>query len=128
MVFLPKSKNFFFFFANCFLGLGSVFSGMHYRHSLKITQIKQSLILSIFGWGFSLMIFSQSINFYFSLSMCGVVGFFLMRSFLIMNNTIQFLVENQLRARVLSLYTMTFLGTVPLGSLLFGTLTFSLFG
>lgn len=52
-----------------------------------------------------------------------LVGYFLMAIFPRINATIQATVQDSMRGRVLSLYTMTFLGAVPLGSVLFGWLT-----
>jgi MFS family permease len=51
-----------------------------------------------------------------SLSLFGL-AFFLMGIFPAINNSIQQQVHDRLRGRVLSLYTMTFLGTAPIGAL-----------
>ena len=39
------------------------------------------------------------------------------------NTTIQHLVNDHMRGRVMSMYTMTFLGTMPIGSLAIGWLS-----
>lgn len=70
----------------------------------------------------SLIAFALSRNFYLSLGLLVFVGF----GFIIQNTTsntlVQMLVPDQLRGRVMSVYTLMFMGTMPFGSLLAGTL------
>ena len=70
----------------------------------------------------SLIAFALSRNFYLSLVILVFVGF----GFIIQNTTsntlVQMLVPDQLRGRVMSVYTLMFMGAMPFGSLLAGTL------
>jgi predicted MFS family arabinose efflux permease len=70
----------------------------------------------------SLIAFALSRNFYLSLGILVFVGF----GFIIQNTTsntlVQMLVPDQLRGRVMSVYTLMFMGAMPFGSLLAGTL------
>jgi MFS family permease len=70
----------------------------------------------------ALIAFALSRNFYLSLAILVVVGF----GFIIQNTTsntlVQALVPDHLRGRVMSVYSMMFLGTMPIGSLMAGSL------
>lgn len=55
-----------------------------------------------------------------------MIGYFMMGIFPVMNNTIQQAVNDQMRGRVMSLYTMTYLGAMPVGSLVVGQLAHTL--
>jgi MFS family permease len=70
----------------------------------------------------ALIAFALSRNFYLSMAILVVVGF----GFIIQNTTgntlVQSLVPDQLRGRVMSVYSLMFFGAMPIGSLLAGTL------
>ena len=70
----------------------------------------------------ALIAFALSRNFYLSLVILVFVGF----GFIIQNTTgntlVQMLVPDQFRGRVMSVYTLMFMGAMPFGSLLAGTL------
>jgi len=70
----------------------------------------------------ALIAFALSRNFYLSLAILVFVGF----GFIIQNTTgntlVQMLVPDQLRGRVMSVYSLMFMGAMPFGSLLAGTL------
>lgn len=53
----------------------------------------------------------------------GLAGYFMMGVFPAINSAIQLAIDDRYRGRVLALYTMTFLGTAPLASLLEGFLS-----
>src|SRR5256885_868727 len=62
--------------------------------------------------------FSQSRVLWLSLLLLPVVGGGMMVETAATNNILQTIVEEQMRGRVMSFYTMAFLGTAPLGSLI----------
>lgn len=70
----------------------------------------------------ALIAFAFSRNYHVSLGILVIVGF----GFIIQNTTgntlVQWLVPDHLRGRVMSVYSLTFFGTMPFGSLLAGTL------
>ena len=76
--------------------------------------------MAVFGGG--LVAFSQSRSLWLSLLLLPLVGAGFMVSLAASNTVVQTLVEEQLRGRVMAFYTMAFLGTAPLGSLLAGLL------
>lgn len=69
-----------------------------------------------------LMFFSWSTNFWFSLALMPFIGFGQMVQFAAGNTLLQTLTDEDKRGRVMSFYTMTFMGFFPLGSLGLGAL------
>jgi len=64
----------------------------------------------------SLILFTLTSNFFIALVFLFFAGFGLLLTFPTINSTIQHLVEDRYRGRVLSLYTITFLGFFPIGN------------
>jgi MFS family permease len=74
----------------------------------------------VFGAG--LVAFSFSRSLWLSLLILPVIGAGFMISLAAANTIVQTITEEHLRGRVMAFYTMAFLGTAPLGSLLAGVL------
>ena len=74
------------------------------------------------GFGFTMLAFSYSRNFWFSCLLMLPAGFCMMIQMAATNTLVQSLVPDQLRGRVMAIYSMTFMGLSPFGSLLAGTL------
>jgi MFS family permease len=72
--------------------------------------------------GVGLVLFSLSRLFWLSMGLMVLIGFGMMVQFVASNILLQTLVDEDKRGRVMSLYTMSFLGMSPLGSLLAGWL------
>jgi MFS family permease len=70
----------------------------------------------------SLIIFSFSRNFYLACAALALAGFGLVRFLSVANGSIQLKTPDELRGRVMSVYTLVFLGTAPLGNTLMGAL------
>lgn len=105
-------------------GVGAVFGGMTAsRKRAGPDEIWKKLLSDLFLLGVSYIVLGYSHWIYLSIAASAAFGFFLMGSFPIVNTTIQSLVEDSLRGRVISLYTMSFLGTSPIGALAVGALT-----
>ena len=75
----------------------------------------------LFGAG--LITFALIHNFYLALPCLAIAGFGFMVQMASSNTLIQTIVDDEKRGRVMSFYTMAFLGTVPLGSLIAGWLS-----
>ncbi|MBI3542973.1 MAG: MFS transporter [Deltaproteobacteria bacterium] len=104
------------------LGLGAVTAAMLFHGSDDHQQIKRKLIADVIFWGLALLTLGLSKNLWLSLGAMFTIGYFMMSVFPAMNNAIQHMVDDSMRGRVMSLYTMTFLGTMPLGCLAMGWL------
>lgn len=74
------------------------------------------------GFGGSLILFSFSTDFTLCLALAPFIGFGMMVSFAVSNTLLQSLVSDEMRGRLMSLFTMTFMGAAPFGSLLLGNL------
>jgi MFS family permease len=72
--------------------------------------------------GTGLIAFSFSRDLWLSLVLMGVTGFGMMQSYTASNTLIQNLVEDDKRGRVMSYWTMAYMGASPFGSLLAGGL------
>lgn len=75
-----------------------------------------------FGFGLGLLAFSQSRSFWLSGLLLVPTGFAMMVQMASSNTLLQLLVPDALRGRVMSLYSMMFMGMAPLGALLAGAL------
>jgi MFS family permease len=72
--------------------------------------------------GIGLAGLSFSSNLYISMALIFLTGYGLLIFFTSSNTLIQNLVEEKMRGRVMSIYTMSFMGTMPFGSILAGYL------
>jgi MFS family permease len=70
----------------------------------------------------SIITFSFSRYFWLSVALLLPAGFSMMLQMACSNTLIQSMVPNQLRGRVMSLYSMMFMGMAPIGALLGGSL------
>ena len=75
-----------------------------------------------FGFGLGLVGFSLSRTFWLSGALLVPTGFAMMVQMAASNTLLQMMVPDALRGRVMSLYSMMFMGMAPLGSLLAGSL------
>ncbi|MFN2238358.1 MAG: MFS transporter [Thermoanaerobaculia bacterium] len=74
------------------------------------------------GFGLALVLFSFSRSFVLSVILLVPVGFSMIVSMASSNTLIQSMVPDQMRGRVMAVYSMVFMGGAPLGALLAGTL------
>ncbi|WP_448510413.1 MFS transporter [Immundisolibacter sp.] len=75
-----------------------------------------------FGFGLGLVGFSVSRSFWLSGALLVPTGFAMMVQMASSNTLLQMMVPDALRGRVMSLYSMMFMGMAPIGSLLAGSL------
>ena len=81
---------------------------------------------SAMGFGAALMAFSLSRSFELSVLIMLPVGFTLMVEMASSNTLIQMMIPDALRGRVMSVYSMSFMGMAPIGALIGGTLAHKL--
>jgi len=74
------------------------------------------------GFGLSLICFSFSHSFWLSAGLLVPVGFFMMVQMAASNTLIQAMSPDELRGRVMAVYSMMFMGVAPFGALLAGAL------
>jgi MFS family permease len=74
------------------------------------------------GFGASIILFAFSRNFWLSVALLLPAGFSMMLQMACSNTLIQTMVPDQLRGRVMALYSMMFMGMAPFGALFGGAL------
>lgn len=104
------------------IGAGALI-GAFYLASLKgISTIPRIVFISACMFSAGLMTFAISSNFWFSLIMLLITGFGMVVEFAASNTLLQTMVDDHMRGRVVALYSMSFMGITPLGSLALGTI------
>jgi len=103
-------------------GVGSIIAaaGLAARKSVRGLYRVIPTVAAVFGGG--LIGFSFSRYYWLSLVLMGVTGFGMMQFAAASNTVIQTIVEDDKRGRVMSYYTMAYMGASPFGSLLAGSL------
>lgn len=82
----------------------------------------QWLVWANIGFPIALAAFAYNSNFYVALGLAYLLGVGFMLQFTLINTLLQTRVADQMRGRVLSLYTITFFGFAPFGNLAIGLL------
>jgi MFS family permease len=103
-------------------GLGALAGALYLASRNSVLGLGKAMVLSTIAFGIGLMAFSQSRVIWLSLVLLPIVGGGMMVETASTNTILQTIVEERMRGRVMSFYTMAFLGTAPLGSLLAGVL------
>jgi MFS family permease len=78
--------------------------------------------ISAVSFGISLIAFSFSRSLWVSALLLVPAGFFMMVEMAASNTLIQSMIPNRLRGRVMSVYSMMFMGMAPVGALIAGAL------
>jgi len=104
------------------VGVGAVISAVSLALRKSVLGLGRMLPLSAGAFGVGLILFGFSRHLWLSLPLMLVCGFGLMQQMAASNTIIQTIVEENKRGRVMSYYTMSFVGMAPFGSLLAGTL------
>jgi MFS family permease len=104
------------------VGFGAMFGALALAMRHELRGLGKVVAYAATGLGASLVLFSSSHWFWVSFMILIVSGFTMMMQFTATNTLIQSMVPDQLRGRVMSLYSMMFLGMSPFGSLLAGAL------
>ncbi|AXC14471.1 transporter, putative [Acidisarcina polymorpha] len=103
-------------------GVGALVSAISLALRKSVRGLTTMIQLSAALFGAGLILFGLSRNLIVSLLLMLVVGFGMMQGLAASNTVIQTLVPEDKRGRVMSYYTMAFVGMAPFGSLLAGAL------
>lgn len=103
-------------------GVGALIAGISLSLRKSIRGLGQRIAIAPALMGIGLIVFALSQVLWLSTLMMVLVGFGFLSQFASSNTIIQTVVEDDKRGRVMSLYIMAFMGMVPLGSLLAGSL------
>jgi MFS family permease len=103
-------------------GVGAVFGGIYLITKKTVIGLGKLIILGPAILGIGLIVFSLSRLLPLSLLAMLLIGLGLLLQIAASNTVLQTIVDDSKRGRVMSLYTMSFLGITPFGNLLGGTL------
>jgi len=103
-------------------GLGALGGALHLAARKTVLGLGRTIVLSTGAFGIALIGFALSNLLWLSLILMLVAGFGMMVEMAASNTILQTIVDENKRGRVMSFYTMSFLGMAPLGSLFAGTL------
>jgi MFS family permease len=101
-------------------GLGALVGAFYLASRRTVLGLGRVIAAATAAFGAGLVAFSFSRQLWLSLLVLPVVGGGMMVEMASTNTILQTIVEDEMRGRVMSFYTMAFLGTAPLGSLLAG--------
>ena len=103
-------------------GVGALGGTLYLASRRSVLGLGRAMAVATVAFGVGLIAFGLSRTLWLSLAVLPVVGAGFMIEMASTNTILQTLVEERLRGRVMSFYTMAFLGTAPIGSLLAGVL------
>jgi len=101
-------------------GLGALAGALYLASRSSVLGLGRAMVVATIAFGVGLVAFSLSHVIWLSLLLLPVVGGGMMVETASTNTILQTIVDERMRGRVMSFYTMAFLGTAPLGSLLAG--------
>jgi MFS family permease len=101
-------------------GVGALFGALTLASRTGVKGLGRLTAWSCAGFGIGLVLFSFSRWFWLSTLLLLPIGYSVMLQMASTNTLIQTMVPDQLRGRVMALYSMMFMGMAPLGALLGG--------
>lgn len=101
-------------------GMGALAGALTLAARTGVSGLGKWVAMATAGFGIALILFSQSHWFLLSAVLLLPVGFCMMLQMSSSNTLIQSMVPDQLRGRVMAVYSMMFMGMAPIGSLLAG--------
>jgi len=104
------------------VGVGSLISALSLVMRRSVRGLGKMIPIAATAFGVGLICFGLSTNLWLSMALLLLAGFGMMQGLTASNTIIQTLADEKMRGRVMSYYTMAFVGMAPFGSLLAGTL------
>lgn len=102
-------------------GLGALTGALYLASRKSVHGLEKIVPLASFIFGSGLILFSFSRFFALSMALMVIVGLGMMLNMATSNTILQTIVDDDKRGRVMSFYTMAFMGMAPLGSLMAGS-------
>jgi MFS family permease len=103
-------------------GVGALLAALTLASRTGVRGLGRLVAYSCGGFGASLVLFAASRSFWLSTAVLVPVGFCMMLQMASSNTLIQTMVPDHLRGRVMSVYSMMFMGMAPFGALMGGAL------
>jgi MFS family permease len=104
------------------VGIGAVVGGTRMALRKSVKGLGTYIMVCTFGFSVTLTSLSLIHHEWMSFALLGVAGFFMVMAMIASQTLTQTLVPEQLRGRVMSLYSMISVGVLPFGSLFSGSL------
>jgi MFS family permease len=104
------------------IGVGALVGALFLAARQGVRGLGRLIVVAVAVFGASLVGFSLSRSFALSLVFVFFAGFGMMLQMASSNTILQTIVEDDKRGRVMSFYAAAFMGTMPIGSLLAGSL------
>jgi MFS family permease len=104
------------------MGLGALISALSLAARRNVRGLVKMIPIAAAVFGAGLIGFGLSRWFWLSMAMVFIAGMGMMQGMAASNTVIQTIVTDDKRGRVMSYYTMAFMGMAPFGSLLAGTM------
>jgi MFS family permease len=101
-------------------GIGALCGSLYMASRKTVAGLEKLIPVSTFIFGCGIIVFALSRNFYFSMFTLLFTGLGMIFQMASSNTIIQTIVDERKRGRVMSFYTMAFMGTAPFGSFLAG--------
>ena len=103
-------------------GVGALLGALTLASKTDVKGLGRWVAITCAAFGISIIAFSFSRYFWLSVALLLPAGFSMMLQMACSNTLIQTMVPDQLRGRVMSLYSMMFMGMAPIGALCGGAL------
>jgi len=104
-------------------GLGALAGTLYLASRKTLRGLEKRAVFAIILFGSGLILFSFSRNLVLSMALMVPVGMGSAMQITACQTLIQAMVDDEMRGRVMSFYTMAFMGTVPFGGMLYGLLS-----
>ena len=104
------------------MGIGAVIGTLTLARRTRLSGLGNVMVFSGLTTGACYLAFAFSPSFYFSLAIMPLIGYSVMRQMASANTTIQTVIPDEYRGRIMALYSMTVVGLGPFGSLAAGAL------
>jgi len=101
-------------------GVGALIGALHLASRNSVRGLGRTIVIAGLAFSFGLIGFGLSPFFWLSMALMLLTGFGMMVAMAASNTILQTIVDEDKRGRVMSFYTMAFLGTAPFGSLIAG--------
>lgn len=104
-------------------GAGAMAGTLYLAARKSVRGLTRVIMVCLGVFGAGLLVFSWSRSILLSTAILAIVGFGMIVCIASCNTIIQTIVEEDKRGRVMSFYTMCFMGSAPLGSIIAGSLS-----
>lgn len=104
-------------------GVGAMLGALTLAAKQGLKGLSVWIVRASFGFGAGMVLFSMSRHFWLSVALLVPLAFGMMTQMAVSNTLIQSMVPDQLRGRVMAVYSMVFIGMGPIGAFFAGAMS-----